>query len=117
MLGANDSLGETVAVLTCLPGLFIASVLAFWKRKIAGATMLALPVIFVLGMLDERRYTFTISQVPQEVLLAYLWEILRPCLPVLLLGAFAFLTGMSGWPEVIGNRPKPGEEDGSPPIL
>jgi hypothetical protein len=110
-LGFNDSAGEIAAILTCFPGFFAASILAFWKRRIAGLAMLAFPLIFVAGMLDERRYMLNVRHFPQEGIPTLLQEMLLPCLPVLILGAFAFLTGVAGWAEVIGRKLEPSEED------
>jgi hypothetical protein len=102
---------EVAAILTCFPGFFAASILAFWKRRIAGLAMLAFPLIFVAGMLDERRYMLNVRHFPQEGIPTLLQEMLLPCLPVLILGAFAFLTGVAGWAEVIGRKLEPSAED------
>jgi len=111
-LGANDSVGEVVAILICFPGFFAASILAFWKRRVAGTVMLALPLIFIAGMLDERRYILNVRHFPQESLFTDLWHTILPCLPVIFLGVFAFLTGVAGWQEVISRRAAPREDGG-----
>ena len=46
-IGANDTAGEVAAIVICFPGLFLVSVLAFWKRRIAGIGMLAIPLVFL----------------------------------------------------------------------
>jgi hypothetical protein len=110
VIGANDSAASIVALLTCFPGFFFASVLAFWKRRIAGVVMMILPVIWLWGLLDERSYMLNVRHFPQEGFFIYLWEILQPCLPVLALGAFALFTGIAGWPEVVGKGSQSSEE-------
>lgn len=101
-IGANDTLPEIVAIAVCLPGFFLASILVFWFRKIAGGMMVVLSVIFFIGMLLQAIHE-------HEVLSSNLIPLLRVCTPVFLLGTFAVLTELAGWPEVVqrgGELPK-----------
>jgi len=108
-LGANDSFAEIVAIVVCLPGFFATTVVAFWFRKIAGIAMMALSLIFLIGMLLQRNYELTVLHFPQENLSTFLAAILRPCGAVFLLGAFALITRALGWQEVIQRKHEPVE--------
>ncbi|HUY93932.1 MAG TPA: hypothetical protein VMU71_01495 [Terracidiphilus sp.] len=93
-IGIHDTFPEIVAIALCLPGFFLVSILGFWFRKIAGGIMMALSVIFFLGMLMQGIHD-------NETLSSDLAPLFRVCVPVFLLGAFALSTGLAGWPEVI----------------
>ena len=108
-IGANDSFAEIVAIVVCLPGFFAATILAFWFRKIAGIAMMTLSPIFLIGMLLQRNYELTALHLPHENLSTFLAAILRPCVPVFLLGTFALITGLAGWQEVIHKKHEPVE--------
>jgi hypothetical protein len=103
-IGANDSFAEIVAIVVCLPGFFAATILAFWFRKIAGIAMMTLSSIFLTGMLLQRNYELTALHLSHENLPTFLAAILRPCVPVFLLGAFALISGLAGWQEVIQRK-------------
>jgi hypothetical protein len=102
-IGINDSASEVIALSICIPGFFIATVLALWKRRIAGIILLALVVCFFYGMQAERTYMETVRHFPPDQTYgAFFLDSVRVVWMYLALGLFAVTT--KSWPEVIKRR-------------
>ena len=108
-LGANDTMTEVVALILCFPGMLIAAVLGFWRRRVAGIVYLVLPEIFLFGMVRQYLYMTQVRHFDQGPFLRYLLQLCVLCVPLWLVGGFALWTALRGWPEVFA-RNKGGED-------
>ena len=66
--------------------------------------MMASSLYWVYGMLGQRTYLLTLMQSHEPGLLTYLHRILPLPILVYALGAFALLTGLAHWPEVLKRK-------------
>lgn len=100
-MGAFDSPQKVHTVEIFFPVFFLAAVLAFWKRMIAGAILLLLPAVLIHGLLAQRGFLINLGHPDQPSVRQLLLQGFHLYAPVWTLGAFAFLTGLYGWPEVL----------------
>lgn len=103
-IGSNDTKAEVVAIMVCLPGMFWAAILSFWRRRMAGIVFLSLSAIWLYGMFSEYLYMRKDPCADPGQAMSELQGGIVQCLPLWLLGGFALWTAWRGWPEICGKK-------------
>jgi len=103
-IGENDCLPEilaiTFAAVTPLP----ACVIALWKRLLPGMWLIFAGCFFPYGMLSERAYMIAVRHFYDQPTVAQTVGFSLPFTLVLAaFGAFAIVTHVLKWPEVLGS--------------
>jgi hypothetical protein len=101
-VGANDSWQEVWGISLVFLSLFPTCILALRFRLLAGCMMLFVPCFFIYGSLAQRNFMVDVRHFPQPPIdskqiigsFALTW-------PYIVLGDFAILTSILGWPAVV----------------
>lgn len=101
-VGANDSSQEVWGLSLAFLSLFPTSILALRFRLLAGCMMLFVPCFFIYASVAQRTFMVNVRHFPQppidsrQILGSFdlTW-------PYIVLGAFAILTSILGWPPVV----------------
>jgi hypothetical protein len=100
--GANDSPQEILALTFAFATPFPVCVIALWKRLVPGMWLIFAGCFFSYGVLAQRAYMINVRHFLDEPTVA---ETMKVSLPISLilaaLGAFAVVTHLRGWPEVL----------------
>ena len=101
-VGANDSSQEVWGLSFVFLSLLPTCILALRFRLIAGCMMLFVPCFYIYASLAQRSFMVNVRHFPQPPIdskqmigsFVLTW-------PYVVLGAFAILTSVSGWPTVV----------------
>jgi hypothetical protein len=101
-VGANDSSQEVWGISLVFLSLFPTCILALRFRLLAGCMMLFVPCFFIYASLAQRTFMVNVRHYPQPPIdskqiigsFGLTW-------PYIVLGVFAILTTILGWPTVL----------------
>lgn len=101
-VGANDSSQEVWGISLVFLSLFPTCILALRFRLVAGCMMLFVPCLYIYSSFAQRTFMVNVRHFPQPPIetkqiiggFVLTW-------PYIVLGAFAILTSMLGWPTVL----------------
>lgn len=101
-VGANDSSQEVWGMSLVFLSLFPTCILALRFRLLAGCMMLFVPSFFIYAIMAQRTFMVNARHFPQAPIdskqIIGTFTLTRP---YVLLGAFAIVTSMLGWPPVV----------------
>ena len=101
-VGANDSSQEVWGISLVFLSLFPTCILALRFRLLAGCMMLFVPCFFIYASLAQRAFMINVRHFPQPPIdLKQIIGSFALTWPYIVLGAFAILTSMFGWPTVV----------------
>lgn len=101
-VGANDSSQEVWGISLVFLSLFPACILALRCRLLAGCMMLFVPCFFIYASVAQRTFMVNVRHFQQPPFDSK--QIIGGSVltwPYLVLGAFAILTSVLGWPTVV----------------
>ena len=100
--GVNDSTQEILALTFAFATPFPACAVALWKRLVPGIWLIFAGCFFSYGMLAQRTYMINVRHFPDQPSVAQTIRFSIPCSLILAaLGAFAVVTHVLKWPEVL----------------
>ncbi|MDR3791984.1 MAG: hypothetical protein P4L03_01265 [Terracidiphilus sp.] len=101
-VGVNDSPQEVWGISLVFLLLFPTCILALRFRLLAGCMMLFVPCSFIYASIAQRTYMVNVRHFPQPPIdLKQIIGSFALTWPYIVLGAFAILTSVSGWPTVL----------------
>ena len=104
-VGANDSSQEVWGISLVFLSLLPTSILALRFRLLAGCLMFSVPCFNLYATFAQRAFMVNVRHFPQPPIdskqimgTLFMWPFMWP---YILLGSFAILTGVLGWPTVL----------------
>lgn len=101
-IGANDSTREILAIIFALGTPLPVCIFALWKRLVPGIWLIFAGFFFIYGTLAQRTYMIDVRHFPDQPTIVQTVRFAIPyTLTLAAFGAFALVTHLLKWPEVL----------------